>query len=268
MNPEIVKRKAFICCPFDLLVQKHLPGLIAERINPEIGLNGGILDRFTWPSFNRVARIIRDEGLRCTIHAPFTDLSLGAIDRKIRKITIDRIKKAIDLGSLFQAESIVCHTGFDHRHYYGSEDTWLGHAIDSLDDVVGHAAACGIPVMLENVFELTPDIHQKIFRAVDSASLGFCMDTGHQAVFSKTSMEEWLNSVGDRLGQIHLHDNLGRHDDHLPIGRGTVNFTGLFEWLVSEGINPIFTLEPHSEKDVFAAIEGLARLLRLYPSSD
>nr|HDM99500.1 sugar phosphate isomerase/epimerase [Deltaproteobacteria bacterium] len=265
MDIERIKQQVFVCCPFDLLVNKHLPCLLKGRINPEIGLNGEILDQFQRSKFKKVARILKKEGLICTVHAPYSDLSLGAIDPKVRRITVERIRRALDLASLFEAKSVVCHTGFDYKHYFNSVDIWMKNAVESLITLLECASKLNIPVMLENVYELDSEIHKDIFRKVKSPLLGFCLDVGHQNVFSKTSLDKWLKALGDRLGQIHLHDNMGVHDDHLAIGEGVLDFDSLFSWLYGHGKTPILTLEPHEESALMPTLKGLARLLNTYP---
>ncbi|MBW1926663.1 MAG: sugar phosphate isomerase/epimerase [Deltaproteobacteria bacterium] len=265
MDIERLKQHVFVCCPFDLLLNKYLPSLLKERINPEIGLNGEILGRFRWSGFKKIAGILKKEGISCTIHAPYTDLSLGAIDRKVRRISIERIKKAFDLASLFEARSVICHTGFDHRHYVNFKDRWMENAIESVADLVEYASPLNISIMLENVYESDTRIHREIFRTIKSPLLGFCLDFGHQNVFSETGLDSWLKDLGDRLGQLHLHDNMGMHDDHLAIGEGILDFDSLFSWLYAQKKTPILTLEPHEEKAVIPALEGLAGLLSTYP---
>jgi len=265
MDIDRLKQQIFVCCPFDLLLNKYLSRFMEERMNPEIGLNAGVLDRFQWPSFKEVAGDLKKEGLSCTIHAPYTDLSMGAIDKKIRAISVERIKEALELAALFGARSVVCHTGFDRKHYYTLGDRWVKNALESLAVLSDYASLFNVPIMLENVFELDPGIHAEIFEAISSPFLGFCLDIGHQGVFSKTGIGGWLKDLGDRLGQIHLHDNNGVHDDHLAIGEGIIDFDGLFSWLYEQGKSPILTLEPHKEKAVMPTLKGLARLLDTYP---
>jgi sugar phosphate isomerase/epimerase len=37
-------------------------------------------------------------------------------------------------------------------------------------------------------------------------------------------MEQWFEILGDRIGYLHLSDNGGLYDDHLPLGDGTVDW--------------------------------------------
>lgn len=265
MAIERAKARAFVCCPFALLAKKYLPRVLEERINLEIGLNGGVLDAFEWSAFKQVAGLLERERIACTVHAPFSDLSIGAIDSEVRRITVERLKKSVDVAALFQATSLVCHSGFDQRHYFGLEGRWMDNAFLSLRAILDHTRTAGVPIMLENVFEPTPAIHKELLGVLGSPLLRFCLDIGHQEVFSKTRLDEWLEDLGEHLGQLHLHDNRGQADEHLPIGKGALDFDRLFSFLHSRDKSPIITLEPHKEEDILPSLEGLDRLLAKYP---
>ena len=260
------KSRAFITCPFNLIVNNYLGKILSERLSPEIALNGTILDEFKTQSFRRVARIFKKEGIPCTVHAPFTDISIGAVDKKARALAVERLKKALDIAAAFGACSMVFHTGFDERHYLGFKDLWLENANASLDTLCAEAEYRKVPIMLENVFEPSPDIHMALFAAAEAKTLGFCLDIGHVRVFSKTSLAAWLEALWRRIEQLHLHDNLGQKDDHLPIGAGVLDFDALISFLSSKGTSPLITLEPHREEDLAQAIQGLNGLLARFPA--
>lgn len=265
MDADTVIKKAFVSCPFDMLMDRYLGRLLEAGINPEIGLNREVLDRFSISDFVKVGDIFRQHGVRCTLHGPFTDISPGAIDSEIRSASLRRMRQSIDVAAILHARSIVFHSGYDYRQYLDAEEPWLENIIDSLRGLSEYAASADTCIMLENVFEPDPGFHEKIFAAVDSPSLKFCLDLGHLKVFSPDStLDMWLSTVGNRLGELHLHDNHGREDDHLPIGEGICDFDSLFSWLEREGKCPVFTLEAHDEQAVFPSIEGLGHLLDRY----
>ena len=62
------------------------------------------------------AKLLADAGLKITFHAPFMDLRPGAMDDKIRRTSIDRIKQVFDLAPYFHPLKIVCHASFDERY--------------------------------------------------------------------------------------------------------------------------------------------------------
>jgi sugar phosphate isomerase/epimerase len=114
--------------------------------------------------------------------------------------------------------------------------------------------------MLENVYEHGPEELCCLFEQLAADQVGFCFDVGHQQAFGKAGMDRWLTQLGPFIGQLHLHDNHGEADDHIALGSGTIDFTGLFDWLAAHrGRPPIVTLEPHEEKELWPSLEYLAR---------
>jgi sugar phosphate isomerase/epimerase len=41
---------------------------------------------------------------------------------------------------------------------------------------------------------------------------------------SSAKILRFIDSLGHRLGHLHLSDNKGERDDHLPLGSGTIDF--------------------------------------------
>ncbi len=268
MNLEHIKRHVFVSCPFDLLKNKYLPVILSQAINPEVGLNGTILDRFSLKDFFDVSRVLQENGLSCTMHAPFTDISCGAIDSKIRGVSLDRLRYAVDLAALFGARSLVFHTGWERKIYADVTDTWLEFAIETISHLCNYAAASSVKVALENVFELDTALHKGIFNAISEELLGFCLDAGHVYAFSKTPLESWLADLGPRIRHLHLHDNMGEHDEHLAPGKGIIDFDLIFSWLSKNGIRPVLTLEAHDEETVIPGLVAIGELVSRYFGAD
>ncbi|MBI5694959.1 MAG: sugar phosphate isomerase/epimerase [Nitrospirae bacterium] len=95
-------------------------------------------------------------------------------------------------------------------------------------------------------------------RAVLSAE---CLYVGHREIFSELSGVEWVRGFGKRIYELHLHDNLGAADDHMPIGEGVIDFDGLFEEVRALVIDPVYTLEAHSAEDAMVSLERVKRYL-------
>lgn len=249
--------------PFHLLYSRFLPMVIRERINPEISFNHASLERFDRKAFVELAGRLLDEDLKITFHAPFMDLRPGAIDPKIRQITIDRLKQVFDLVPFFRPLSVVCHPSFDQRYYVSSEHLWLENSIDTWRKFLKMADEMNTVIALENVYESDSHHLCLLLQAIPLPRLCFCFDTGHFNVFSRMSLETWVKNLGARIGQLHLHDNNGTLDEHLPVGEGTFPFQELFRMLHEQGLNPIITLESHTEKDLWQMIENI-KVMKLF----
>jgi sugar phosphate isomerase/epimerase len=60
---------------------------------------------------------------------------------------------------------------------------------------------------------------------------------------------------------MHIHDNRGLRDDHLPVGEGTINFRGVLLAVRDAGAMPILTVEPHRRDHFPRSVAGLREIL-------
>jgi sugar phosphate isomerase/epimerase len=242
-----ILKKIHFHLPFHLLRDKYLPLVLREGIQPEISFSHETLDRFHADDYRQVAEKILDAGLTTTIHAPFMDLRPGALDRKVRQATRERLQQVFDLAPLFRPRSIVCHPSFDGRYYVSTEDLWLENSIATWKPLAAAAEQMGAFIALENVYETHPEILKKLLCSFQSQHIRFCFDTGHFNAFAEAPLDEWIGQLGPLTGQLHLHDNHGVTDEHLPPGEGNFPFRDLLEKLWRMGCKPIITIEAHSE---------------------
>lgn len=246
-----------------MMMDGLLDKIIENKISPETGLNCDI-DSYSPETFRMVAEQLRGAGLKSTVHAPFSDLVTGALDRRIRQVTVDRIKTAIDIADIFDAKAVVFHSGYDTWHHGEHKERFIENSLESIDTLLDHARGQGIRLVLENVYEPDPWLHAEIFKQIDHDLLGFCLDAGHAVVFSRTPPLKWLEAVGHRLAHMHVHDNMGKVDDHLPPGEGIIDFDSIFKWVKSKGLHPDITIEPHEEAYVYPALEAVGELMIKY----
>lgn len=255
-----LKRQVQVNAPFTALVERYLPLFLSQGLNPEIGLDCRALDRYSRADFQAVADRLHRRGLHCTLHAPFHDLIPGALDPLIREASRLRLRQAFDLIAVFRPRSIVCHLGYEARMFIGHEDDWLAHSTATWSGLAPLAAAHGARLMLENVYEVEPRPLAALLERLEDSQVGFCLDVGHLQAFGNGDFAQWLNVLGPRVGQLHLHDNDGQDDQHLALGRGTVPLDFVLNFLASRRPAPLVTLEPHQENSLQPSLEYLAEL--------
>jgi sugar phosphate isomerase/epimerase len=243
---------------------QHLPRylelVLEHRFNVEIGLGAMDLDALSRTEARSMAEKLHKEGIRISLHGPFWDLCAGSTDPLIRQITRTRLQQFFDLVAIFQPLQVVCHTGYDPRHH-GDWQRFLEISLATWEPLVERAELLEVPLLLENVWEHHPRLHQELFYHLSSPYLGFCLDVGHQHCFSRTPLSDWLKSLGDRLREIHLHDNDGNGDTHLPVGQGSIDFDALFQAVKQQLRKPLLTLEPHRESHLFQSLRTLTKVL-------
>jgi sugar phosphate isomerase/epimerase len=256
-----ILKQVHVNIPYTMLKEGYLSRFLERDINPEIGFDAGALDAVSETECREIALKIHEHPLKLTLHAPFVDLSPGSPDPSVRAVTRQRFEQLLRVAELFHPLRIVCHAGYDWKRYLYLREQWMEHSLNTWKWMAKRTASVGAALMLENVYERGPEEMAPLFTTLRVHGVGFCLDTGHQAAFGSTPLLDWVEALGPFLGQLHLHDNLGRWDDHLAVGEGTIDFEGLFKALrkIREEPPPI-TLEPHRETDLTPSLEYLEKI--------
>ncbi|MBI3600565.1 MAG: sugar phosphate isomerase/epimerase [Nitrospinae bacterium] len=237
----------------------YLPLILENDCNIELFVPASDMDNTPLRELELVKKALNN-GTLLTWHAPFMDLSPGAVDEKIRQVTSERIKQAARESLPFNPRLIIVHPGYDDYRFNEQEDKWLKNSLKTWRDILNEYPDTNFAV--ENVFENKPDTLERLIKEMDSRRFGYCFDAGHFNVFSKIPLKEWLARLGSYIAEVHLHDNDGKWDDHFGLGEGNFDFDTLFNFL--EGINkqPIFTLEAHTKEGVLKSIEYLEKRIK------
>lgn len=255
---DIIKR-VHAHMPYHLL-PGYLPMILEKKLNLEIYLNHHTLRSLDKNECHQTAAKIQDAGLKVTFHGPFVDLRPGALDERIRQVSMDRIRQAFDLAPIFQPLKIVCHPSFDDRYYVDCDDLWLENSVRFWRELLAVAHDAGTIVALENVYEKEPNILRRLFEILSCEDLCFCFDTGHFNVFAYAPLKDWMEQMGRYIGHLHLHDNFGRFDEHLPVGAATFPFDRFFDALKALEVSPTITLEAHSQEHLWQSLANLQEM--------
>jgi sugar phosphate isomerase/epimerase len=257
---QTLLRKVQVNLPFPLLLEQ-LEAVLASGLQPEVYFSGFVLDRLRSKDTERASRALREKDLSVTFHAPFMDLNPGAADERVREITAFRFGQVLDLVPLFHPRTIVLHPGYDRWRYDDDVDLWLEKSLLTWKSLVERAESVSVRMALENVFEERPEVLRRLLEEINSPFLGYCLDAGHGNLFSQVPLEEWVEVLGSRLMEIHLHDNHGEADDHLPLGQGNIDFPSLFSLLKKKKVQPIYTIEPHEIAHLQPSLKALEKYL-------
>lgn len=245
--------------PYKCLPQ-YLDLILENGMNIEIGLGAEELEGVSPGEIAGKVELIRRNGSRFTVHGPFWDLCPGSVDPGIREVSRQRLRRLFDIVELIRPEQVVCHTGFDPRHHRGHRAVSIANSVAVWKHFAAEAERLKTPLVVENVWEDGPEWHRELLAKVASPAFGFCLDTGHQNAFSSTPLRAWLEVLWPYLGEIHLHDNDGSFDHHLPVGTGNIDFDFLFGFLRARGALPVLTVEPHTEEHLRGTLAGLAEM--------
>jgi len=255
-----MRSRLHVRVPYEQLGHR-LDDLIARRLQPEVALRGEDLDQLDPRQLETTATALAAAGLSVTVHAPFYDLNPGALDPLVLEATALRYRQALAAAARLKAKVVVFHPGYEYWKYGGRDGLWLEASLTFWPPLLELADQYGLQLALENVFETRPEPLLTLLDRLDHPRFGHCFDVGHWHLFSKTSFDDWFAALGHRLCHLHLHDNTGKGDDHLPIGEGDINFQQLFGRIAALPHPPTMTLEVTDEAALQRALHNITRFL-------
>jgi sugar phosphate isomerase/epimerase len=260
ITPEALVDRVQINIPFPFLLNGYLSRFLDRGLHPEIGLDAGSLSTYPPETFRRVARVFETAGRRLTLHGPFQDLAPGALDDFILAASRRRLRQAWRWLSLFRPEAVVCHLGYEARHYRWDQENWLSRTAATYRELGAQAKTYGVRVTLENVYEKDPGLIREAIQRIDLDNVQLCLDVGHLNAFGDGDFKGWLEILWPMIGHLHLHDNQGLLDDHRALGTGNVPLEFVLTFLAERGIKPLVTLEPHQEGSLAPSLQYLAQI--------
>ena len=182
--------------------------------------------------------LVRATGIETTVHLSYVDLNLASLAPIARRAAVERTQAGLGYAADVRARCAVLHLGTaplaDPR----------AHALAglALEESLSELKDSPVTLAVENLGLTTfdrPRTPVEMRDVLDRHGLSACMDVGHAHVQGRREgrdlLTEYRDTLGRRIVHLHLHDNVGDHDAHLPIGDGSIP---LERWLRSETCTP------------------------------
>jgi sugar phosphate isomerase/epimerase len=164
---------------------------------------------------------LRDFPYPRSLHGAFIDIAVHSADPAIAAVARERILRDLETASRLGCKTVVFHTGFNPLvpgQIYGRE--FLERHAAFWPAVADRFPE--IKVCLENMWETSPQLLERLLRGINHPRVGLCLDVAHAHAYSHFAVETWLNRLKRRIVHMHWNDNHGDTDSHLPVGQGSV----------------------------------------------
>jgi sugar phosphate isomerase/epimerase len=192
-----------------------------------------------------------------------TPLSICEVERVRRIEAMDEFKRALDVSEELPFSRMVLHMG-------GSRETAdprkRDAAFSSLEHLVLHAHHAGVALAVENTTsEMGDPAYLRAF--VDETrltGLRFNFDIGHANLAdgpAEQRLEKSFAPLRDLVASVHLHDNHGDKDEHLPPYDGSIDWSAAIPLLKSspsEDLPVVLELKEKFGPDALSVTEQLA----------
>lgn len=221
-----------------------------------------MLDGIQWDAMDqKMAEFIKDfknENIKFTVHPPAWDTNLTSENKEIRETSFSEYKKSVEFAHDIGAEHVVIHPGFSFSPVFDKEIA-RKRAEEYIGKLCQVASPLGVSLAVENVGYggaslFTEEQYTEFLDDLDPAAK-YLIDTGH-AHLNDWDIPRMIRKVNTRLSSIHLHDNLGKTDDHLPIGEGTIDWEPIFNELKALEGSCQLILEYAPETNLEKLVEG------------
>lgn len=173
-------------------------------------------------------------------------VDLGTPYNDIRRAWIDEGKNDIvaanELGiSLINFHGISNFTFLDDQ---GMKKRLVNNYVKSLRELVKFAKGLEIEVMLENIPTTSASAFSEYKHVIDNVKgLWVHLDVAHAYINDgMKKVNQFVKTFDKRIAHIHFSDSLG-NDDHLPIGKGNIDYGKVVDILKKMDYSKTITFE-------------------------
>jgi len=165
----------------------------------------------------------------------------------VRSAVIAECDRIFDMSAELGIEHVTIHP--DPMRLKRSQKEVLARTKESLATLSDSARGHGLTLCLENFEEeyFSVEDLEDILSSTDG--LKFTLDVGH-AYMKARKVDSVLNMMSELkpyLNHVHMHDNHGFRDEHLPLGVGDIDFQKILAGLKAAKYDKTITLEIHAE---------------------
>jgi sugar phosphate isomerase/epimerase len=183
--------------------------------------------------FRDALKVASSRGVKpVALHAPYEEYFLQPLGRGVEE-AVREAKRFIDLAAGYGVRYVVFHPFSSQR--VGSDRVYELNRY-FFTAIADYATGYGVYVAVENTVRARPwnnvETLLRLIRGAKARNLVACLDVGH-AIVNNQDPASILGGNYDVIGVVHLHDNAGRSDDHLPPGCGVADWFSLARALKS-----------------------------------
>jgi sugar phosphate isomerase/epimerase len=191
-----------------------------------------------------IRKTLNDYSLGIVGHTAYY-LPFASPIKAIRTAAIKEAAKCFQAFAELEAEYVTVHANWPPSLFNVKEG--LEMQIESIGKLLEEAEKCGVKIMYESgVGEL--DNYGNVAKILQALpKLYFHLDIGHAFLHGR-DVCKFIRKFHSKLKHVHVHDNFGKDDLHLPIGTGKIKWEDIIKEL-KRYYDGTITLEIFSDKE-------------------
>jgi sugar phosphate isomerase/epimerase len=186
-----------------------------------------------------------------TLHAPSRGVNIASVLEPIRKASVEVTGQCFQIAGAVNA-SVVIHPGyFAWEEERGVATRQFRRSLGELDAL---AEEYSTTYYVENMGNWNYFFLRHPSELPLIGKTGLALDVGH--AYLNHCLDEFLDHP---IRHVHLHDNNGEEDSHMPVGQGTIDFTPVMKAIKKNKAVPIIEVSDfEGVQDSIVRLEKIA----------
>jgi sugar phosphate isomerase/epimerase len=185
--------------------------------------------------------------LEFTMHLPFSNLNYAATNPSLRNAARRIVLTALGHAGTLECTHAVVHSGqSDVLSAIFFPELHRKYSLDFLERLGREASDRGIQMVIENNVASSYLIHSvsgmtSFFQEDVSQYYKVALDIGH--AFLTHDLDQFVQNFKGNIRYVHMHNNHGKTDDHLPLNQGKIDWRQTAKALLVNGFQGPFVIE-------------------------
>ncbi|MBM3233891.1 sugar phosphate isomerase/epimerase [Candidatus Pacearchaeota archaeon] len=206
----------------------------------------------------QVKSILKKYNLSAVGHTAWY-LPIGSPIKLIRECAIKEAERYFKIFRQLKVEYVTIHAFWPPSIF--SDNEGVEYQIETLKKLVKISRNYNLRLMYEPI-DTERDNLKNVSKILSNVSeLYFHLDIGHANLYKK-KINDFIKKFHKKLVHIHLHDNHGKEDEHLPLGKGNIDIEKVIRELRKYDYDGTITLEifKGNNKDLLRSKDKLRKL--------
>jgi sugar phosphate isomerase/epimerase len=175
---------------------------------------------------DQIRNWLSDLGLSlCDVHGSHgKEKAWGSLLEYERLAGLDLIRNRIRFAASLGSDVVIMHLPPEPDDL-ATDPGFPDRLRRSIDALLPELSTHGVRLAFENMIHGNFPLIERLLREYSPDHIGLCYDSGHGNM--NPDGLQMLERLKDRLISVHLHDNDGHSDQHLPPFSGTVDWAAL-----------------------------------------
>jgi len=215
------------------------------------------------PLARRIKEMASSQGIEIVVKAYTPDINLASFNNTIRAAAQRLLIQAIRFAQNAGSEYVIFDPGYLPREYpprlVNRARTLLSRTISNAQRLTGGT----VKLLIENAPRTENRSLASTIEDIKTLSelLGcnIALNIGHANTVGNVT--DFIEDLRGKIEVVHLSDNNGDQDSHLPIGYGRINYRRVISALKTAGFDGAYIIDVNSPAGISVSIRRLNALL-------